>query len=198
MSNYMNLQNEKTETIDICQEFGEQRIIILLTMKPLFMFKYFLFTSFLISIIHSSSATTLSFKETKKDDVFITLPGTGISLSITDYIKLKPSDFKKLKGQKLTLKELIAFKMTQKKIKKAVRKDGTVDIVELQQKPKERFKWHWGGFFLGLFLPVIGIVISLFIKDDEKRNKMTSASISTLAVMTVGMIILIINLSNNL
>ena len=142
--------------------------------------KYFLFPLLLIGTNHLYSATTIVFKDPQADQVFITLTGTSISMNLIDYIQLKPLDFKTLTGHKLTFKETIALKITQKRIKKTIRKDGTVDVLAFDKQAKEPFKWHWGGFFLGLLLPILGMVIAAFIKDDQRKNRTTSACIGTL------------------
>jgi len=149
------------------------------------MLKNFLFALFLICTINSNSAITIPFKDPKADQVFITLIGTGMSTNVANYIKLKPSDFKKLTGHKLTLKETIVFKITQKRIKKTIRKDGSVDLLAFNNQAKEPFKFNWGGFFLGLLLPVLGLIITAFFKDDQRKNRITSAAIGTAIVCTV-------------
>jgi len=146
------------------------------------MSKYFLSILFLICTAHSYSAVTIPFKDPKADQVFITLTGTGMSLSLIDYIQLKPLDFKRLTGHKLTLKETIVFKITQRRIKKTIRKDGSVDVFAFNNQAKEPFKWNWGGFFLGLLLPILGLILTAFFKDDQRKNRITSAAIGTLIV----------------
>jgi len=116
------------------------------------MVKYVLSTLLVICAVHSYSAITISYKDPKADQVFIMLTGRSISMNLVDYIKLKLSDFKRLTGRKLTLKETIAFKVTQKQIKKTIRKDGTIDLQTFYKQSREPFKWHWRGFFLGLLL----------------------------------------------
>jgi hypothetical protein len=133
----------------------------------------------------------IPFKGSKADQIFITLTGTSISMNLAEYIELKPSHFKKLTGQKLTLKEMIAFKITKKQIIKAIRNDGTADLLAFNKKTKEPFKWHWGGFFLGLLLPIVGMVIAAFIKDDQKKNRVNSAAIGTLIVSAAFLIFLL-------
>jgi hypothetical protein len=156
------------------------------------MFKYSLLFFFLVGSFHSHSANLGSFKALKADDVFITLPGTSIILSLADYVKLKPADIKKLSGQRLTLKETISFKITQRQIKKTIRKDGTVDLLAFYKKSGKPFKWHWGGFFLGLLLPIVGLVIAALIKDDKKRDRANSAAIGTL-VVCAGFVLLLLS-----
>jgi hypothetical protein len=147
--------------------------------------KHFLCFLLLTGTLYSYSSTIISLKEPKAYDVFFTLPGTSISLSLADYTKLKPSDFRVLTGKKLTLKETISFKITQRQINKTIKKDGTVDLLAFHKKSSKPFKWHWGGFFLGLLLPIVGLLLAALIKDDKKKDRANSAAIGTLVACAV-------------
>ena len=120
----------------------------------------------------------------------IFLPGTNSHLTIDEFLKLNPSDIKRLTGKKLTLKEVFALKFTQAKIKTAIRKNKTIDKLTFYNKDKKPFKWHWGGFFLGLLLPFgVGIIISALIKNERKSDRVTSAAIGT-AIISLAIIII--------
>jgi len=141
--------------------------------------RYFLFTLLTILTTPLFSAITMPVKDPKAGQVFIIL-GKDISVNLIDYIKLKTLDFKRLTGHKLTLKETIALKIIQRRIKKTIRKDGSVDMLKFEHQTKEPFRWNWGGFFLGLLLPILGLIITAFFKDDQRKNRITSAAIGTL------------------
>ncbi|GEM_PF-4536355 len=52
-----------------------------------------------------------------------------------------------------------------------------------------------GGFFLGMLVP-IGLLIALLIKDEKRKNRITTAIISTLIISVVGlMVIAVISVS---
>jgi hypothetical protein len=134
----------------------------------------------LILTFSSYSTTIRSFTNPKAEEVLIQIPCTKIQMTLADYVKLKPSGYKNLTGKKLNLKETIVFKITQKKIKKTIRKDGTIDMDAYHKAAEEPFKWNWGGFFLGLLLPIVGLIITAFFKDDQRKNRIDSAAIGTL------------------
>src|SRR6185503_3714347 len=77
--------------------------------------------------------------------------GMNSNLTIEEFLKLKPSDVKRLTGKKLSLKEIFTLKFIQAKIKISLRKNRSIDKLLFHNKDKKSFKWHWGGFFLGLF-----------------------------------------------
>jgi hypothetical protein len=84
-----------------------------------------------------------------------------------------------LKAKKLNWKERIILKKIQKKTRK-----------------NEKFKWHWGGFFLGILVP-IGLIITLFIKDEKRKSRILTAFISTIiTLLAVVLVIAVIDVSN--
>ena len=62
-------------------------------------------------------------------------------IPIDEFVKLKPQQYKKITGKKLSLKEILALKITQKRIKKIIRRGGSIDQANLG-KPSKEFKWH--------------------------------------------------------
>lgn len=157
------------------------------------MTKYFLLFNFLICTTHTYSSTNFSLKNPKANEVFFTFAETNVNISLADYIRLSSSDLKKLTVHKLNIKEIIVFKITQKKIKKAISKDGSIDMLAFNKQAKKPFKWHWGGFFLGLLMPVLGLIITAFFKDEQRKNRIDSAAIGT---CVFGIIFLAIVLSS--
>ena len=155
------------------------------------MLKYFLLTLLIVCTVYSYSATTSSFKVFQSDPVFINLAGTHISFNLVEYMRLKPSDFTKLAGHKLTWMETIAFKITQRRIKKVIRKDASNDMSAYIKHEKKSFRWHWGGFFLGLLLPVLGLIITAFFKDAQRKNRIDSAAIGTCVFGIIFLVILL-------
>jgi hypothetical protein len=70
------------------------------------------------------------------------------NMTIEEFVKLTPSQIRKQTGKKLTLKETIALKMLQKKIKKEMKKGNA---------PKGGPKKQLVAFFLCWFLGFLGI-----------------------------------------
>ena len=161
--------------------------------------KKILLTSFIItfSFISSSSA---SFTDDLKPRQIKPLPlTTPIQMSSAEYAALKRKDYRKLKGEKLSFKEFLFLKISQRWIKKQIRKKGIFDLAILWDKEKKPFKWHWGGFFLGLFLPFIGLLIAGIIKkDDRKWDRINSAAIATAILSAVLIILVFKSIANSL
>lgn len=62
-----------------------------------------------------------------------TLGENGQKISLLDLSKMKLKEFEAASGMDLSLKEKIAFKIVQKKIRKAISSDQTLDAARLQK-----------------------------------------------------------------
>ena len=101
-------------------------------------------------------------------------------ISINDYTTLSPKKYQEITGQKLTVKEKIKLKLTQSMLKKAVKRK------DLSKKGLfDSWSWHWGGFALGFFLSILGVIIALFINDDYKTDRFRTALFTAGLVITI-------------
>jgi purine-cytosine permease-like protein len=86
----------------------------------------------------------------------------------------------------LSLREVLTLRLTQANIKTSKRKNRIINKLTFYNTDKKPFKWHWGGFFLGLLLPFgIGMIISSLKKNERKKDRVTSAAIGTLITSIV-------------
>src|SRR5689334_3768898 len=69
----------------------------------------------------------------KAEDMMMPLPGTNQQISLADFVKLTPKEYKTLTGTKLSLKEKISLKLTQRQLKKTINKDGTVNAEKFKK-----------------------------------------------------------------
>ena len=82
-------------------------------------------------------------------------------MSIHNFLNLTPSKIKELTGKKPSLKERIGLWWVQKQVhKQALVKHKAVEDTGA-------FKINWGAFALGVFLGLIGLIISFFFKDKK-------------------------------
>ncbi|HEV8284858.1 MAG TPA: hypothetical protein VGQ09_11150 [Chitinophagaceae bacterium] len=74
----------------------------------------------------------------------------------------------------MSLVEKISFKIAQRKLRKSINADGTIEskkLVIFFQKKVGRYGFHLGGFALGFLLGLIGVLIAYLIIDDYKPNR---------------------------
>ena len=150
--------------------------------------------SFLILILLSVSyaKASSSGSHIKGGEVLIAVYKSDLKISLEEYINLSPREYKKLTGRKLKLKEIILLKISQRQIRKHIRNTDNINLSVFIKKPKEQFKWHWGGFFLGMWFP-IGLIIALSINDEKRKDRIRSAlfgmAAALLIVLVVGILI---------
>lgn len=140
--------------------------------------KLFLFTSFalLLSISFATSPITAPpVKKLNAAEIFLPIGNTGKKISLLDFSKIKKHDLELLTGRKMKFFETIAFKAGQKKLRQSINPDGTIEKKKLAKFFTKRAGgeegFHAGGFFLGLILGLIGVLIAYLIKDDKKQNR---------------------------
>ena len=131
----------------------------------------------------------------KASDVFLPIGKSSQMISMQDLAVIKLKDFEALTGKKLNLVNKIGFSIGQKQLRKSINPDGTFN-----KKKFEKFfdkyaegsgGFHAGGFFLGLLLGLIGVLIAYLIKDDKKKNRVKWAWIG----WVVWLVILAISLA---
>lgn len=122
-------------------------------------------------------ATTepLSTNKPVKASEFIIPLGNNKFISLEKISTMNASEFEKISGKKLGFVEKIAFKLGQNKLKKSINADGTVNNKKLEKLLRKSVDgetgFHLGGFALGFFLGLLGVLIAYLIKDDNSRNR---------------------------
>jgi hypothetical protein len=86
-------------------------------------------------------------------------------MSVEEFLSMTPKKFKEVTGQKLSITKKIALKMAQKKIRKALKNNETVDGTTVAN-AMDTSDFNIGGFILGLLLSVIGVLIAYLIGDS--------------------------------
>jgi hypothetical protein len=84
------------------------------------------------------------------------------------------SGLQTLTERKMNFTERISFRIAQKKLRKNIAADGTIEKKKLEKfflKRSGETGFHVGGFALGFFLGLIGVLIAYLINDDYKRNR---------------------------
>lgn len=126
-------------------------------------------------VVSSFAAFTLEAPLLKASEVYITVGKNGERISLLDLSRMKVKDLQELTGKKMKFFDKLAFKGAQKQLRNNINYDGTFNSKKIEKFMKKRGRdgegFQVGGFFLGLLLGLIGILIAYLINDDQKRNR---------------------------
>lgn len=93
--------------------------------------------------------------------------GMTAPLSIQEFVRLSMTELEQKTGKSLSFKEKMGFKLTQWKLKRWLKAHplGFANIGEREDTGE--FKFNIGAFLLGLFLGLIGLIITFFFEDKK-------------------------------
>lgn len=95
-------------------------------------------------------------------------------MTLEQFVKMSYKDFAILKGKKMTIKEKLVLKFTQRQLKKEiiaghVSKDYELDA--LNHMNEELPKFNIGGFVLGFLLGLIGVGLAYIFSNDKSFRR---------------------------
>ena len=109
------------------------------------------------------------------NQIFLPVGNTGKKITLMELSQISLKDFEALTNRKMKFFDRLAFKSGQKKLRKGIEADGTIKKKKLQAFTKQFYGgetgFHFGGFALGFFVGLIGVLIAYLIKDDYKKNR---------------------------
>jgi len=124
----------------------------------------------------------------KAADIRIPLGNTGKTVNLQELATMKASDLETMTGKKMGLLRRVEFKLAQKKLRRSINADGTINNKKLAMLASKDMDgdtgFHIGGFALGFLLGLIGVLIAYLINDEKKHNRVKWAWIG-LAVIVV-------------
>lgn len=88
------------------------------------------------------------------------------NMTVEDFLALTPKKYKELTGEKLSITKKISLKIAQKKIKRALKNNESIDSVTMAN-AVDTSDFNIGGFVLGLLLSVVGVLIAYLIGDTS-------------------------------
>ncbi|TMI74822.1 MAG: hypothetical protein E6H09_02990 [Bacteroidetes bacterium] len=132
----------------------------------------------------------------KADQVFIPIGKTGQKISYAQLATISMTDLQALTGRKMSFIERMNFRMAQSKIRKSIATDGTIKNKKIAKFFTKKggagdSGFHLGGFALGFFVGLIGVLIAYLLNDDYKQNRIKWAWIG-FGVFVVLWIILVV------
>lgn len=100
--------------------------------------------------------------------------GEGKTISLLELSTISAKDYEKLAGKKMNFFNRLTFKMAQHKLAKCMDADGKITnkkLLKAFSNEDHSRGFHIGGFALGFFVGLIGVLIAYLIKDDYKKNR---------------------------
>ena len=159
-----------------------KKIFILLAATAVFT------TSFASSHLNISSPR-------KATEIFIPI-NKNMQISLSDLSEIKIKDYEKLSGKHLNFFEKLTFKMGQKKLRNSIADDGTITnkkLLKVMSPEDHSVGFHIGGFALGFFLGLIGVLIAYIIKGDEavdrNRRKWAWIGLGVYVVLVIAIVL---------
>jgi len=172
---------------------------ILLTIIKLFTVKHLLTLTAAFLIASSVFAfSSISRDQRNAANVYIPVGTTGKQISLLDLSTINVKNFENLTGRHLGFLDRIGFKIAQKKLRKSISPDGTINSKKLNKflyNGDHSTGFHLGGFALGFFVGLIGVLIAYLINDDYKRNRVKWAWIGfgVYVVLVVALLVVLLN-----
>ncbi len=154
-----------------------------------------------ITVFATSFATSgFSNLPKKASEVYLPIGSTGKTISLLDLSKIDVNEFENISGRHLKFFDRLGFKLAQKKLRNNINADGTIDSKKLNKfldQGDHSTGFHLGGFALGFFVGLIGVLIAYLINDDNKRNRVKWAWIGFGIGVVISVILIAAFLKSN-
>jgi len=158
--------------------------------------KMFLLGTALLLFSASFAISSVETPILRADQLFFPVGNTGQKISYAQLATISLTDIQALTGRKMNFIERTNFRIAQNKMRKSIAADGTIKNKKIAKYLTKKGNagetgFHIGGFALGFFLGLIGVVIAYVINDDYKKNRVKWAWIGwgIFVVMYVALLI---------
>lgn len=127
-----------------------------------------------VSCIVQSFAASVVTPPKNASAVLFPIGNNGQTISLLELSQIDVKTFESLSGRYLSFMDRVGFKMAQRDLRKSIREDGTINSKKLNKylsNVDHSTGFHIGGFALGFFVGLIGVLIAYLINDENKRNR---------------------------
>ena len=94
-------------------------------------------------------------------------------LTTEQFLSLRPKDIRSISGKRVTLKERIVLKIVQQKIRKALKQETEINLSSAHAEADRNF--NVGGFLLGFFFSLVGVLIAILFGGNAVRSALLGA-----------------------
>jgi hypothetical protein len=130
----------------------------------------------------------------KAKDILIPIGNTGQKISLLDLSRIKIKEVETLTGKKMSLIEKAGFRAAQHKLRMNINYDGSISSKRLKKRLNKAEDggsgFHLGGFALGLFLSLVGVLIAYLLPGDNQASRTKWAWIGA-ALSVIWIVILV-------
>jgi hypothetical protein len=139
----------------------------------------------------------------KAAEVFFPIGTTGQRISLLELSRIDVKNFETRTGRHLGFMNRMGFKLAQRNLRNSIKPDGTIHSKKLERYLKKggdpSTGFHMGGFALGFFVGLIGVLIAYMIDDDYKRNRVKWAWIGfgIFAVLYIALVVALLSQVTN-
>jgi hypothetical protein len=147
----------------------------------------------------SKSTPPASVTPLKASDIRIPIAGTGKTVSLQELSTMNVDDLEHLTGKKMGWLKRMEFKLALRKLRHSIKPDGTIDNKSLARLRGGYYdddgSFHIGGFALGFFVGLVGVLIAYLIQDDNhhRRVKWAWIGFGCFAVLYILLVIAVLN-----
>jgi hypothetical protein len=154
----------------------------------------FILVAFSVVTVNAFSVVPGSEKNPLASEIMVPIGKTGKTISLAELATISPKSFSALSGKKLNFSEKVGFKLSQRQLKRCINGDGTVNAKLLAKfnKKAEGGGFHLGGFALGFFLGLIGVLIAyVAFNDDLKSQRIKWSWIGLIGAIVLGLVLVL-------
>ncbi len=112
-------------------------------------------------------------------------------LDTKSFLALTPAKVAEMTGRKLTLNQKINLKLTQRLVKKELKKGHAVNMHEMAKRA-DSGSFNWGAAALGFFLGLIGVLIVYLAFKNDKEAARKAAWIGFAVWVAVALLIILL------
>jgi hypothetical protein len=127
------------------------------------------------AVVAPAKPTPPALAPLRASDIRIPIAGTGKTVSLLELSTMNVDDLEHLTGKKMGWLKRTEFKLALRKLRHSIKPDGTIDNKSLARLRGGYYdddgSFHFGGFALGFFIGLIGVLIAYLINDDYHHRR---------------------------
>jgi hypothetical protein len=152
-----------------------------------------LVVAFMVPVMAASPSSSVKPGPRKAADIMLPVGNTGNVVSLQQLADMKPSEYARLSGTKMSVTDRIGFWMAQRQLRHSINADGTVNNEKLAGMIRHGGGggFHLGGFALGFFLGLIGVIIAYVIRDEMRPRRTKWAWIGWICFLVIFLLLIL-------